>query len=113
MELVISNVMKNYGKKDVLKGVSFKMDNGIYGLLGPNGAGKTTLIRILAGLIPASSGQVLYNGKKCDKEYRAKLGYLPQDLDFYPNFTGRQYLEYVANLKGYVLPFYKRSGNCL
>ncbi|MDD3219530.1 MAG: ABC transporter ATP-binding protein [Lachnospiraceae bacterium] len=100
MELIISNVMKNYGKKDVLKGVSFKMDNGIYGLLGPNGAGKTTLIRILAGLIPASSGQVLYNGKKCDKEYRAKLGYLPQDLDFYPNFTGRQYLEYVANLKG-------------
>lgn len=100
MELVMNDIFKNYGKKEVLKGVSFQMNTGIYGLLGPNGAGKTTLIRIMAGLISPSSGKVLYNGKACDRNYRSKLGYLPQDLDFYPNFTGRQYLEYVASLKG-------------
>lgn len=100
MELFMNDIYKKYGKKEVLKGVSFQMDSGIYGLLGPNGAGKTTLIRIMGGLIPPTSGNILYNGRKCDRQYRSKLGYLPQDLDFYPNFTGKQYLEYVANLKG-------------
>lgn len=100
MELLMNDIYKKYGKKEVLKGVSFQMDSGIYGLLGPNGAGKTTLIRIMGELIPPTSGNILYNGRKCDRQYRLKLGYLPQDLDFYPNFTGNQYLEYVANLKG-------------
>nr|WP_243865478.1 ATP-binding cassette domain-containing protein [Paenibacillus lupini] len=79
------------------------MDNGVYGLLGPNGAGKSSLIRILAGVMEASSGEILINGmnrKKCEREYRSKLGYLPQSLDFYPEFTGQDYLLYIAALKG-------------
>ena len=94
---------KNFGRKKVLDGVSFEMDNGIYGLLGPNGAGKTTLIRIMAGIMDATSGEILMNGRKrkeCSREFRNTFGYLPQDLDFYPNFTGVQYLKYVAELKG-------------
>ncbi|WP_372999090.1 ATP-binding cassette domain-containing protein [Lutispora sp.] len=103
MKLTIQNISKNYGKKQALKGVSFEMGNGVYGLLGPNGAGKSTLIRILVGVMEASEGKVMVNGKHkkpSDREYRSKLGYLPQSLDFYPEFSGLDYLRFVAALKG-------------
>lgn len=103
MRLTIENISKNYVKKQALNGVSFEMENGVYGLLGPNGAGKSTLIRILVGVMDASGGDVLINGKNrksCDREYRSKLGYLPQSLNFYPEFTGLDYLRFVAALKG-------------
>lgn len=103
MKLTAQNISKSYGKKHALIDVSFEMENGVYGLLGPNGAGKSSLIRILAGVMEASSGEVLINGrnrKTCEREYRSKLGYLPQSLDFYPEFTGRDYLLYIAALKG-------------
>jgi len=103
MKLTVENISKRYGKKQALNGVSFEMENGVYGLLGPNGAGKSTLIRILAGVMEASGGEVLINGKNrkaCDSEYRSKLGYLPQSLDFYPEFSGLDYLRFVAALKG-------------
>ncbi|CAM3315884.1 ATP-binding cassette domain-containing protein [Paenibacillus lupini] len=103
MKLTIENISKSYGKKQALIGINFEMDNGVYGLLGPNGAGKSSLIRILAGVMEASSGEILINGmnrKKCEREYRSKLGYLPQSLDFYPEFTGQDYLLYIAALKG-------------
>lgn len=103
MRLTIENISKSYGKKRALKGVSFEMENGVYGLLGPNGAGKSTLIRILAGVMEASGGSVRIDGtdrKTCDKLYRSKLGYLPQSLNFYPEFTGWDYLRFIAALKG-------------
>ncbi|HYE84096.1 MAG TPA: ATP-binding cassette domain-containing protein [Clostridia bacterium] len=103
MKLTIKNISKNYGKKQALNGISFEMENGVYGLLGPNGAGKSTLIRILAGVMEASGGEVMVNGKNrkaCDREYRSKLGYLPQSLDFYPEFSGLDYLRFIAALKG-------------
>jgi ABC-2 type transport system ATP-binding protein len=104
MKVNIENVGKNYGKKRALHKVSFEMTNGVYGLLGPNGAGKSTLIRILAGVMEASDGNILIDGKDkktCDKLYRSKLGYLPQSLNFYPEFTGLDYLRFVAALKGF------------
>lgn len=103
MKLTIDNISKNYGKKQALNGVSFEMEHGVYGLLGPNGAGKSSLIRILAGVMEASGGEVLINGKNrksFDREYRSKLGYLPQSLNFYPEFSGLDYLRFVAALKG-------------
>lgn len=103
MELQFENITKNYKSKQVLKGISFTMGTGVYGLLGPNGAGKTTMIRILADVLWPTKGRVLYDGKDihaAGDEYRAKIGYLPQDISFYGDFTGRDYLEYSAALKG-------------
>lgn len=103
MELQLDAVTKNYKSKQVLKGISLIMGAGVYGLLGPNGAGKTTMIRILADVLHPTKGRVLYDGKDIHAvgdEYRAKIGYLPQDVSFYGDFTGRDYLEYSAALKG-------------
>jgi ABC-2 type transport system ATP-binding protein len=103
LKLTIETISKSYGKKRALNGVSFEMENGVYGLLGPNGAGKSTLIRIIVGIMNASSGEIYMNGrnrKSCAREYRSKIGYLPQSLDFYPEFSGLDYLRYVAALKG-------------
>lgn len=103
MKLTIQNISKSYGKKQALNGVRFEMENGVYGLLGPNGAGKSTLIRIFVGVMDASGGEIFMNGKNrknCDREYRSKIGYLPQSLDFYPEFSGLDYLRFVAALKG-------------
>jgi ABC-2 type transport system ATP-binding protein len=99
----MENITKNFKDKEVLKGITLTMENGVYGLLGPNGAGKTTMIRILADILQPTKGRVLINGqdkKTCGDEYRAKIGYLPQDMSFYADFTGRDYLSYVAALKG-------------
>lgn len=103
MKIGMERITKKFGNHEVLKGINLELENGMYGLLGPNGAGKTTLIRILAGVMPATQGIVKMNNKdrgECLDEYRSKVGYLPQDVDFYPEFTGREYLEYVAALKG-------------
>ena len=103
MELQFEQVTKNYKDKKVLKGISLTMGTGVYGLLGPNGSGKTTMIRILADVLRPGKGRVLCDGRDIHAmgdEYRAKIGYLPQDVSFYGNFTGKDYLEYSAALKG-------------
>ena len=103
MKVSMNGIYKNFGKKEVLKDVSLTMGNGVYGLLGPNGAGKTTLIRILAGVVHSTKGQVLIDGtdREANTElFRSKVGYLPQDVNFYNDFTGLEYLQYVASLKG-------------
>ncbi|MDR1353046.1 MAG: ATP-binding cassette domain-containing protein, partial [Treponema sp.] len=99
----MENIYKSFRDKEVLKGITVRMENGVYGLLGPNGAGKTTMIRILADILQPSKGQVLINGQDkntCGDDYRAKIGYLPQEMNFYPDFSGWDYLQYIAALKG-------------
>ncbi len=103
MELQFEGIEKSYKGKKVLKGISVTMGTGVYGLLGPNGAGKTTMLRIMADVLRPDKGQILYNGRDIHDmggEYRAEIGYLPQDVGFYSDFTGRDYLEYSAVLKG-------------
>jgi ABC-2 type transport system ATP-binding protein len=103
MQLQMERVHKSFGDKEVLKGISIRMENGVYGLLGPNGAGKTTMIRILADIARPTTGRVLVNGQDknaCGDEYRAKIGYLPQEMSFYSDFSGWDYLQYAAALKG-------------
>lgn len=101
MELVIDRVSKQYKNKIAVEGISLKLQKGIYGLLGANGAGKTTLMRMLCGILTPTGGTISYDGiDVSEEEYRAILGYLPQDFGYYPDFTGRDFLLYMAALKG-------------
>lgn len=109
MEIKISNLSKNYGggagAVAALKGIDLEIGPGMFGLLGPNGAGKTTLMRILAGLVNPSGGKVLVGGHDVADEagkvaVKAMLGYLPQDLGLYPDLSARQFVDYMAILKG-------------
>jgi ABC-2 type transport system ATP-binding protein len=103
MELVIHDLSKRYGDQWALREVSLRCAPGIVGLVGPNGAGKTTLLRMVATLLKPTSGSVLWNGRDVGShgmEVRRVLGYLPQEFGIYPEFTGRQFLRYLAAMKG-------------
>ena len=103
MELKIQNITKRYRDKTAVDDVSITLTPGVWGLLGANGAGKTTLMRILVGILRPSSGRILCDGVEIGTlgaAYREKLGYLPQEFGFYPEFTVQDYLEYMAALKG-------------
>ena len=102
----IQNLTKTYGTGvHALRGINLNIEAGMFGLVGPNGAGKTTLMRILAGLLNPTSGKLHAFGNDMlttpgKLATKALLGYLPQDLGLYPNLTGREFLDYVAILKG-------------
>ena len=103
MKLVFENISKLYGSFPALSNIEVSLDNGVYGLLGPNGAGKTTLMRIMTDLLKPSTGRVLLDGMDISvlgERFRRRLGYLPQDFGFYPNYTAEQFLIYIARLKG-------------
>ena len=101
MELIIDRLKKQYGSKLAVDRISRKLTPGVYGLLGANGAGKTTLMRMLCGILKPTGGSVSLDGfDVSSEEYRKALGYLPQDFGYYPNFTGKDFLMYMAALKG-------------
>ena len=104
MELLVKNINKTYGKKKrVLCDVTMSFTPGIYGLLGPNGSGKSTLMNIITDNLKADGGVVLYDGQSIHKRkeaYRAKIGYMPQQQAIYDNFTGEEFMWYMAALKG-------------
>lgn len=103
MEIECRNVSKNYKKKIALKNFSTIFRPGVYGLLGANGAGKTTLINIMAGILKSSHGELLADGipiQKLETAYLKRIGYLPQYPQFYPDFTVKDFLDYVCALKG-------------
>lgn len=104
MELCTHDLVREYaGGKIALKGVNIRLRNGIYGLLGANGAGKSTLLRLLANLQRPSRGQILLDGqdiRMLGADYRRLLGYLPQNFAYYPDFTAKEFLLYLAALKG-------------
>ena len=105
MELKIENLSKTYKKGAVkaLDDFSITLTPGVYGLLGPNGAGKSTLMNIITDNLNSDSGEVIYNGeniKKLGKDFRAVLGYMPQQQGLYDDFTLNRFLWYMAALKG-------------
>lgn len=101
MELMVEQLTKQYGAKLVVDHISLRLQRGVYGLLGANGSGKTTLMRMLCGILQPTEGTVRFDGNTADTEaYRACLGYLPQDFGYYPDFTGTDFLLYMAALKG-------------
>ncbi len=103
--LCIDNITKKYQSRTVVEPISLKLTTGVYGLLGANGAGKTTLMRMICGILQPTQGQITLAGEPVTSEsYRAMLGYLPQDFGYYPDFTGREFLLYMAALKGLSKP---------
>lgn len=103
MELSVDRLTKQYGSKIAVDCVSAVLKPGVYGLLGENGAGKTTLMRMLCAILESTSGEVFWDGREVvsmGAEYRDILGYLPQEFGYYPNYTAREFLLYMAALKG-------------
>jgi ABC-2 type transport system ATP-binding protein len=104
MNVEISDVTRRFGRSQAVAGVSLETGAGVFGLLGPNGAGKTTLLRMLATVIPPNSGYIRLLGRDPGengprREIRRRLGYLPQNLGYYPGFTVAEFVEYFALLK--------------
>ena len=101
MKLKIDRVSKQYQNKIAVDRISMKLEKGVHGLLGANGAGKTTLMRMICGILQPTSGSISMDGMDVKtEEYRNLLGYLPQDFGYYPEFSGRDFLLYMAALKG-------------
>jgi ABC-2 type transport system ATP-binding protein len=104
MNVEITDLTRRFGRTQAVAGVTLATGPGVFGLLGPNGAGKTSLLRMMATVIPPSSGGLRLLGRDPGaygprKEIRRRLGYLPQNLGYYPGFTVVEFVEYFALLK--------------
>jgi len=104
MNVEVAGVTRRFGRTKAVAGVDLAAGPGVLGLLGPNGAGKTSLLRMLATVIPPSSGTLRLLGRDPRgyaqrKQVRRRLGYLPQSLGYYPGFTVAEFVEYFALLK--------------
>jgi len=104
VNIEIADLTRRFGRTRAVDGVNLRADTGVLGLLGPNGAGKTSLLRMLATVIPPHSGTLRLlerdpseHGPR--REIRRRLGYLPQNLGYYPGFTVVEFVEYFALLK--------------
>lgn len=102
MQLEIKHLSKTYGELKALEDVNFCLQKGISGLLGVNGAGKSTLIGIMTTNIRADQGEILLDGKNIEtlgRDYRKRIGYVPQEQIYYPNMTVFDFLMYTGVLK--------------
>ncbi|MBC6972714.1 ABC transporter ATP-binding protein [Bacillus sp. Xin] len=102
--LVVDHITKSFGKKEVVKNVSFEVKKGeTFGLLGPNGAGKSTTISMICGLIPYDGGDIKVGGKSV-KEYpldaKRKIGIVPQDIALYPTLSAKENLIFWGKMYG-------------
>jgi ABC-2 type transport system ATP-binding protein len=104
VNIEITDVTRRFGRTPAVAGVTMTAEAGVLGLLGPNGAGKTSLLRILATVIAPSSGRIRLLDRDPGvhaqrRQIRRRLGYLPQNLGYYPGFTVVEFVEYFALLK--------------
>ena len=104
MNIELTDVTRTFGRNKAVDRVSLAVGPGVFGLLGPNGAGKTSLLRMLATVLPPSSGTVRLLDRDPGRpaartQIRRRLGYLPQNLGYYPSFTVAEFVEYFALLK--------------
>lgn len=103
MELKFDRLSKQFQNKIAVERFDYTMTKGVYGLLGANGAGKTTLMRMICTVLKPTGGDVFYNGKSIGDmgaKYCDLLGYLPQDFGYYPDFSAKEFMLYMATLKG-------------
>ncbi|WP_136089771.1 ABC transporter ATP-binding protein [Auritidibacter ignavus] len=99
--IVIDNLIKSYGTRQVLKELSFSIKPGLMtGFVGGNGAGKTTTMRILMGVLDHDGGTITVNGSPIDARYRSQIGYMPEERGLYPKMPVKEQLVYLAKLHG-------------
>jgi ABC-2 type transport system ATP-binding protein len=101
--LNVENLGKRYGDTWALRGIDLTFEPGIVGLLGPNGAGKSTLMRLITSILEPTEGTVYWNGTDTienPQAIRSAVGYLPQSFGVYPNLTAREFLSYLASIRG-------------
>lgn len=102
--ITVKNVTKKYGKFKAVDNISFEINAGeIIGLLGPNGAGKSTTMNILTGFIEPTEGEVIINGyniSKKPKKAKKCIGYMPEGVPLYKDMTVKEFVTYMAELKG-------------
>ena len=102
--IVANNLVKYFGSKAALRGVSFKIRFGeVYGLLGPNGAGKTTTLRIVMGILRPDSGDVRvlgYSSTEQPEVVKSLVGYVPEEIHLYNSLTVSEFFEFVSNVRG-------------
>jgi ABC-2 type transport system ATP-binding protein len=100
----LRNLTKRYRRIPAVDDVSFTIRPGeVLGYLGPNGAGKSTTVKVLTGLIDATSGEILFHGADVRRDwpgFQRRLGYVPEEPHLYPQLTGREYLQLVGRLRG-------------
>lgn len=102
MELVLEHITKKFGEVTALNDVSITFQPGIYGILGPNGAGKSTMIHLITDNVARGEGDILYDGTeilKMGKDFRRKVGFMPQEQGFYGYMSARAFLRYMADVK--------------
>ena len=104
MNVELTELTRKFGRTRAVAGVNLEAGPGVFGLLGPNGAGKTSLLRMMATVLPPTSGTMRLLGRDPGsygprREIRRRLGYLPQTLGYYPGFTVAEFVEYFALLK--------------
>ena len=97
------SLTKCYATVPALENVSFRIQPGeVLGYLGPNGSGKSTTVKMLTGLLPPTSGQVLFRGENIQRDlagYKRQIGYVPEEANLYPFLSGLEYLELVGRLR--------------
>lgn len=100
----VKNLTKKYGTFEAVKDISFTINDGeIVGFLGPNGAGKSTTMNMITGFIEPTEGSIIIDGldiEKKPRQVKAKIGYMPENVPLYKELTVREFLDYIADLKG-------------
>jgi len=103
MTITVSNLGKRYGDTWALRNIDLTFESGVVGLLGPNGAGKSTFMRLITTATQPTEGTVRWNGTDVSeqpRQLRSVVGYLPQQFGVYPNLSAREFLSYLAAIRG-------------
>jgi ABC-2 type transport system ATP-binding protein len=102
--LELKRLTRFYGALPAIRDLSATLEPGdVLGLLGPNGSGKSTTVKMLVGLLPPTSGDILFRGTRVDDDptaFKARVGYVPEEAHLYTFFTPPEYLQFVGRLRG-------------